>query len=219
MRIPPALSFVDALATDACQLDDFMIGVIAAVVTKAGLQAQIYTGDKRFYEKHIELPRIYYPFYLVVHTEHSRVGIPVYQRDSRILYDALNKSPNPDHIEKRGSWPQIVFDMERKMNDRKNQWRDSRALASSLQQLHARVQATDASRRYLENPVLGYEESEFSDPISPADHSLIEKEAFDEMEGGEHPDCDRVTQTPTMRRISMQELERIAAGTTFVGAS
>ena len=24
MRIPPALSFVDALATDACQLDDFM---------------------------------------------------------------------------------------------------------------------------------------------------------------------------------------------------
>ena len=65
MRIPPALSFVDALATDACQLDDFMIGVIAAVVTKAGLQAQIYTGDKRFYEKHIELPRICYPFYLV----------------------------------------------------------------------------------------------------------------------------------------------------------
>ena len=143
------------------------------------------------------------------------MGIPVYQRDSRILYDALNKSPNPDHIEKRGSWPQIVFDTERKMNDRKNQWRDSRALASSLQQLHARVQATDASRRYLENPVLGYEESEFSDPISPADHSLIEKEAFDEMEGGEHPDCDRVTQTPTMRRISMQDLERIATGTTL----
>ena len=71
MRIPPALSFIDALATDACQLDDFMIGVIAAVVTKAGLQAQIYTGDKSFYEKQIELPRIYYPFYLVVHTEHS----------------------------------------------------------------------------------------------------------------------------------------------------
>ena len=66
--------------------------------------------------------------------------------------------------------------------------------------------------------MLGYEESEFSDPTSPADHSLIEKEAFDEMEGGEHPDCDRVTQTPTMRRISMQELEQIAAGTKFVGA-
>ena len=103
------------------------------------------------------------------------------------------------------------------MNDRKNQWRDSRALVSSLQQLHARVQPTDASRRYLENPVLGYEESEFSDPISPADHSLIDKEAFDEMEGGEHPDCDRVTQTLRMRRISVQDLERIAADTTFVG--
>ena len=217
IRTPAALSFVDALATDACQLDDFMIGVIAAVVTKAGLQAQIYTGDKRFYEKQIELPRIYYPFYLVVHTEHSRVGIPVYQHDSRILYDALNKSPNPDHIETQGSWPQIVFDTERKMNERKKQWRDSRALAASLRQLHARVQATDESRRYLENPVLGYAESEFSDPISPADHALIEKEAFDEIEGGEHPDCDRVTQTPTMRRISMKDLERIAAGTTFVG--
>ena len=104
------------------------------------------------------------------------------------------------------------------MNDRKNQWRDSRALASSLQQLHACVQTTDASRRYLENPIMGYEESGFSDLISPDDPSLIEKEAFDEMEGGEHPDCDRVTQTPEMRRISMQELERIAAGTTFVGA-
>ena len=218
MRIPPALGFVDALATDACQLDDFMIGVVAAVVTKAGLEAQILTGDKRFYEKHIELPRIYYPFYLVVHTEQNRVGIPVYQRDSEILYGALNNSPNPSRFTKQGSGPKTVFHTKQQMNDRKNQWRNSRAVASSLQKLHARVQATDASRLYLENPVLGYEESEFSDPISPADHSLIEKEAFDEMEGGGHPDCDRVTQTPTMRRISMQDLEGIAAGTALLGA-
>ena len=216
-RIPPAFSFVDALATDACQLDDFMIGVIAAVVTKAGLQAQIYTADKRFYEKKIELPRIYYPFYLVVHTEQNRVGIPVYQRDSKILYDALNNSTNPSHFRKQGSWPN-VFDTERKMNERKTQWRDSRALAASMQQLHARVQATDASHRHLESPVSGYEESVYSDPISRDDHLLIEKEAFAEMEGGENPDCDRVTQAPTMGRMSLQDLQRIAAGATSVDA-
>ena len=104
------------------------------------------------------------------------------------------------------------------MNERKTQWRDSRALAASMQQLHARVRATDVSHRHLENPVSGYEESVYSDPISPDDHLLIEKEAFAEMEGGENPDCDRVTQAPTMGRISLQDLQRIAAGATSMDA-
>ena len=111
-----------------------------------------------------------------------------------------------------------MFDKERKMNERKSQWRDSRALVSSMQQLHARVQATDVSHRHLENPVSGYEESVYSDPISPDDHLLIEKEAFAEMEGGENPDCDRVTQAPTMGRISLQDLQRLAAGATSTDA-
>ena len=211
VRIPPVLSFVDILALDACQLDDFMIGVVAAVVTRAGLRAHIYSVDKRFRAEQIELPQIMYPFYLVVHTRQHRVGIPVYQSDSKTLYCALNMSTNPDYIEQQGSWPDIV-NTERKMNERERLWRVSRVLRSAAQKPDApRVQQVDASQPNLESPVSGYEESDYSDPVTPEDHAFIEKEAFGAIEGGDEPDCDRVTQAPVMQRMSLQTLQLIGS--------
>ena len=211
VRIPPVLSFVDTLALDACQLDDFMIGVVAAVVTRAGLRTHIYSVDKRFRAEQIELPQIMYPFYLVVHTHQHRVGIPVYQSDSKTLYSALNMTTNPDYIEQQGSWPDIV-NTERKMNERERLWRVSRVLRSAAQKPDApRVQQVDASQPNLESPVSGYEESDYSDPVTPEDHAFIEKEAFGAIEGGDEPDCDRVTRAPVMQRMSLQNLQQIGS--------
>ena len=84
-RIPRELSSVDQIAEDACQLDDFIIGVVAALLSRQGARVDIFSTDSRFFGKTFELPLIRYPFYMVVHTHARRTGVPVYQRDSAIL--------------------------------------------------------------------------------------------------------------------------------------
>ena len=94
----PFLSLLSAEAEDQCQLDDFVMGVCVAFTVRLGALVRMFSLDKRFRAQAIELPRILYPFYLVVQTSGSRVGVPVYQQDSAFLYRELNNSPNPDYI-------------------------------------------------------------------------------------------------------------------------
>ena len=98
------------------------------------------------------------------------------------------------------------------MNERERLWRVSRVLRSAAQKLDAsRVQQVDASQPNLESTVSGYEESDYSDPVTPEDHAFIEKEAFGAIEGGDEPDCDRVTRAPVMQRMSLQNLQQIGS--------
>ncbi len=90
------MSLVAGTATE--ELDDFIVGVISAVLEKAGARVEIWSGDGRFRTATVELPRVRYPFYLVLQTYEHRVGIPVYQKDSEALYQVLNNTPNPDYI-------------------------------------------------------------------------------------------------------------------------
>ena len=59
---------VDTLSVDMCQIDDFMLSVVAAILVDAGKRVRIYSKDGRFRRQTLELPRIRYPFYCVVQT-------------------------------------------------------------------------------------------------------------------------------------------------------
>ena len=78
-RIPAIFAAVNRIAEDACQVDDFIVGVTAALLSRQGAKVDIRSVDSRFFGEVIELPQIRYPFYMVVQTHVKRIGIPVYQ--------------------------------------------------------------------------------------------------------------------------------------------
>ena len=61
-RIPRELSSVDQIAEDACQLDDFIIGVVAALLSRQGARVEIFSTDSRFFGETLDLPMIRYLF-------------------------------------------------------------------------------------------------------------------------------------------------------------
>ena len=84
-RSHPFISAVDQLAIDMCQIDDFVVAVAVAVLQDAGKRVEVYSRDGRFQLPTLQLPRIRYPFFMVVQTHDSTVGVPVYQKDSSVL--------------------------------------------------------------------------------------------------------------------------------------
>ena len=66
-----------------------------------------------------------------------------------------------------------------KMEKRLKEWRQSRSPTPAPQ-----VGKQDVTRLFLESPVEGLEESSYSDPVTPQQHSFIQREAFDAVEGG-----------------------------------
>ncbi len=209
-RIPPFLSLLAGTATDACQLDDFIVGVTSAVLVKAGARVEIWSGDGRFRTAAIELPRIRYPFYLVLQTHEHRVGIPVYQRDSEALYQALNNTANPDYItpyriDNVPIWQQYM-DTKRKMSERQDQWRRSKAARPP-----AKIPSVNLSRPFMESPVAELEESSYEDPVTPEEHTFLQTHAFDGVEDGGDPDCAHVMDPPTMSILTREELQRLAS--------
>ncbi len=209
-RIPPFLSLVNGMADDACQLDDFIIGVIAAVLTRAGKHAEIYSADGRFQTEVLELPRIRYPFYIVVSTNHERVGIPVYQRDCAVLHEALNHTPNPDYIEpyrdeEAPIWRQTM-DTKRKMDDRKTIW-----LRAKSTRRHAQIPLVNVARPFLESPIAHMEETSYEDPVTTDEYELLRRHAFDAVEDGHDPDCAHVNDPPAMRSISLEDVQRLGS--------
>ena len=216
-RIPRALSSVDQIAEDACQLDDIIIGVVAALLSRQGARVEIFSTDSRFFGETLELPTIRYPFYMVVHTHGHRVGIPVYQRDSRILDQELQGTANPAYVVPYEDAAQPLWSrrvntkskMEKKLND----WRKSKSPTPVPQ-----AAKQDVTRRFLESPVDGLEESSYSNPVTPEQHSFIQREAFDSIEDGHDPACGYITETPTLQRISREELERLASFRDVVAA-
>ena len=99
--------------------------------------------------------------------------------------------------------------MEKKLND----WRQSRSPTPAPQ-----AAKQDVTRRFLESPVDGLEDSSYSDPVTPEQHAYIQREAFDSIEDGHDPDCGYITETPTLQRISREELERLASFRDVVAA-
>ena len=93
-----------------------------------------------------------------------------------------------------------------KMDKKFNEWR----MATS-QTLAPQVAKQDVTRRFLESPVDGLEDSSYSDPVTPDEHSFIQREAFDETEDGDDPDCGYITDTPTLQRLSLEDLQRLAS--------
>ena len=82
-----------------CQIDDFVVAVAVAVLQDAGKRVEVYSQDGRFQLSTLQLPRIRYPFFMVVQTHDSTVGVPVYQKDSSVLNTAIHgRVPNPDYI-------------------------------------------------------------------------------------------------------------------------
>ena len=209
-RIPPFLSLVNNMADDACQLDDFIIGVVSAVLTRAGKHAEIYSGDGRFFDATVELPKIRYPFYMVVTTSRDRVGVPVYQHDCNVLHEALNHTPNPDYIEpyhddEAPLWRRTM-DTKRKMDDRKTIW-----IRAKSTKRHEQIPLVDVARKGLESPVAHLEETQYEDPVTPDEYDFLQREAFDAVEDGHDPDCAHVTEQPAMRSISLEDMQRLGS--------
>ena len=69
----------------------------------------------------------------------------------------------------------------------------------------------DVAQRFeaLESPVTGSEEeSSYEDPVSEAEHAYLQREAFDAVEDGGDAGCDRVSDAPAIRAISLDDLRR-----------
>ena len=125
------------IAEDMCQIDDFIVGIVAALLSRQGAHVDIYSTDGRFFGKTIVLPVIRYPFYMVVHTHEGRVGIPVYQRDSAILEQELRNTANPSYIvpyddPEQPMWRQHV-DTKTKMERKHVEWSSSAASSPAPQ--------------------------------------------------------------------------------------
>ena len=76
----------------------------------------------------------------------------------------------------------------------------------------------DVTRRFLESPVEGLEDSSYSDPVTPEEHAYIQREAFDAIDGGDDPDCGYIAKAPTLHPIHREELERLASFRDLVAA-
>lgn len=84
-----SIKLTDVVSVDMCQIDDFMVSVVAAILVDAGKRVRIYSKDGRFRSLTLQLPRVRHPFYCVVQTFADEVGVPIYQRDSKQLYESI----------------------------------------------------------------------------------------------------------------------------------
>ena len=53
------------------------------------------------------------------------------------------------------------------------------------------------------------EESSCEDPVSEAENAYLQREAFDAVEDGGDAGCDRVSDAPAVRAISLDDLRRM----------
>lgn len=209
-RFPSLLSALNTMAIDQCQLDDFVMAVAAALLARVGRKPEIFSMDGRFATERLVLPRIKYPFYMVVQTKLGRTAVPVYQKDSAIIFGALNDTPNPEFIApfrvERGVGYASWMDTKRKLIDRYANWKKSKA-----KRLHERIAGVDASRSGLESPIDSLSETSFDDPVTPSEYESLWREGFDKVEGGDDPDCAHITNAPNMRSISVSDFQRLAS--------
>ena len=208
-RFPRSLAALDELAKDQCQTDDFMIAVVTRVLTDAGRAVKTLSKDGRFYEATLSPPRIVYPFYTVVHTHDSRVGILVCQKDAATLYRLVDGTHNPGHeppTRIEGAPVHLShWDTKRKLEERHQDWRQSKAARPV-----SKISETDASRPGLEDPIEGLSESSFEDPVTDGEHRELQREGFDAVLGGEDPDCGHVTGAQQMGTSSVEHTRRLA---------
>ena len=80
---------IDQIALDACQIDDFRVGAVAAMLAEANKVVKIYSKDGRFRSKWLQLPLVRYPLYCVIQTREGEVAVPFYQRDLREIFRAV----------------------------------------------------------------------------------------------------------------------------------
>ena len=189
-------------------MDDFIIAVVTGVLTDAGRSVQILSIDGRFYEATLSLPRILYPFYMVVHTHDNRVGIPVYQKDAAMLYNLVDGTHNPDYEPPRKVEGVPIYlshwDTKRKLQERHHVWRQSKATRSASQ-----ASETDVSRPGLEDPIDGLSENSYEDPVSSQDYEELQREGFDRVEGD--AGCGHVTNAPQMGASTAERTRRLAS--------
>ena len=189
-RFPEFLTRLNEMAIDQCQLDDFIIGVVSAILTYAGRWPQIFSADGRFYAEKIELPHIVYPFYMVMHTFSSHLAIPIYQKDSEILYHSFNNAPNPNYAPPQrieGMPMHLSFwDTKTKLQKRLLQFKQSRAWNPINN-----VQTIDESRPGVEDPTSS-DESSYDDPVSQQEFDDLTTEGFDNVQS----DCKYIKDAP-----------------------
>ena len=179
---------LDELAKDQCQTDDFMIAVVTRVLTDAGRAVKTLSKGGRFYVATLSPPRIVCPFYTVVRTHDSRVGILVCPKDAATLYRLVDGTHNPGYEPPTRIEVAPVhlshWDTKRKLGERHRDWRQSKAARPV-----SRISGADASRPRLE----GLSESPFRDPVADGEHRELQREGYDAVLGGDDPDCGHVT--------------------------
>ena len=202
------LERLNSKSEDQCQIDDFVIGVVACVLAHSGRNVELFSKDSRFFGANLRLPFTEYPFYMIVQTRHDRVGIPVYQKDAAELYRMADGTPNPNyeaprHIE--GAPVHLsLWNTKRKCEERLQRFRNSRATRPGLT---GHTQEIDVSRPGLEDPVENLSESSFEDPITPEAYDDLKREGLYE----EDPDCGYVIHEPKMSYSSVDRLRNLAS--------
>ena len=98
------------------------------------------------------------------------------------------------------------MDTKRKMGERQAQWRRSRAARPP-----AKIPIVNIARPSLESPVVDLDEGSYDDPVTPEEQSYLQTHAFDAIEEGDDPDCNHVTENPTMGSLTREELRRLAS--------
>jgi hypothetical protein len=198
----PNIKNCDAGSVDACQIDDFMLCVVAAVLGDSGKRVKIYSHDGRFRSQILQLPRIHYPFYCVVQTFADEFGTPIYQRDSKVLYESINdRIRNPNYVQPYAIdvAPPIYLEYvntKSVMLDRYGAWSTAR---TNQPRLHTTPASVGADYNFIESPVSGLSESDYN-PVEELEHGL---------EIGVS-DCSSVQNAPAMRPSHLQTLQRKA---------
>ena len=210
-RFPPSLESLNELAIDQCQIDDFMIGIATKALENPSRNVQIWSVDGRFTNKTIVLPKIVYPFYIIVQTQDSRVGIPIYQKDSATLYEMVHHTKNPDFGEPytRHDVPIYMsyWDTKRKLRERYDSWRRSRAAS----RFPRNISEHKYKRNGLENSISGLSETSYHDPVKTEEYSQLQQKGFDSVEGGDDPDCNYVTGAPQIGITSLDRTRHLAS--------
>ena len=204
-RFPEFLTRLNEMAIDACQLDDFIIGITSAILTYAGRSwPEIFSADGRFYAERIELPHIVYPFFMVMHTISSHIAIPIYQKDSEILYRVFNNAPNPDYVPPQrieGVPMHLSFwDTKTKLQKRLFQFKQARAWNPPINN----VQTIDESQPGLED-VSSSDGSSYDDPVSQQEFDDLQREGFDKVQS----DCNYIKDAPKIGTPSVEQGRRL----------
>ena len=102
VRLPLGIDSLDKISEDTCQLDDYLMGVAAYILTKLGKRVITISGDKRFTEERITIPELVYPFVCVLapcSISRQRVcAHPIYQADLGDIRGAIpTVYPHPQY--------------------------------------------------------------------------------------------------------------------------